>query len=100
MATEGRLVFDDEKISFHPPARRHGSAVSVPWSSVASLQLRSRISWGRGQRGHLTIGLRAGRPVELMIPRPHYDRLATLLSTDQVNRSTPANREPVVGAAL
>ena len=84
MAVEGHLVFDDEKISFNPPAPRHRCAVSVPWSSVTSLQLQPRIAWGRGQRGHLTIGVRSGRPIELMLPRPQYDRVATLLRTAEV----------------
>ena len=79
MAAEGQLVFDDEKISFNPPGPRRASAVSVPWSSVTKLELRPRLSWGRGQRGHLTIRLRSGRTVDLMVPRPHYDRLVTLL---------------------
>ena len=79
MAAEGQLVFDDEKISFNPPGPRHASAVSVPWSSVTKLELRPRFSWGRGQRGHLTISVRSGLPVDLMVPRPHYDRLVTLL---------------------
>jgi hypothetical protein len=86
MAAEGQLVLDDEMISFNPPGSRHRGAVSVPWSSVTSLRLRPRIAWGRGQRGHLTIGVRSGRPIELMLPRPQYDRLALLLGTVQVDR--------------
>jgi len=94
MAAEGQLVFDDEKISFNPPGARRRSAASVPWSSVTTLDLRPRLSWGRGQRGHLTIGVRSGPPVELMVPRPHYDRLVTLLSTPQVDKAERAACEP------
>lgn len=82
-AAEGQLVFDDDKISFNPPGPRRRSAASVPWSSVTKLELRPRVAWGRGQRGHLTIGVRSGQPVDLMIPRPHYDRLVTLLAAPQ-----------------
>jgi len=80
-APEGTLVLDDRAISFDPGDARGRGAVSVPWLSVTRLDLRPRISWGRGQRGHLTIGVRCGRPLELMIPRPHYDTLAALLRT-------------------
>jgi len=81
MASEGTLVVDDEGISFNPSGARGRGAVSVPWPSVTKLDLRPRVSWGRGQRGHLTIGVRSRGPVELMVPRPHYDRLAALLGT-------------------
>jgi len=79
---EGTLVLDDESISFTTARRRHD--VSIPWSSVTTLQLRPRIAWGRGQRGHLTIGVRSGRPVDVMLPRPHYDKLAALLGAPAV----------------
>lgn len=97
-APEGQLVFDHETISFDPPGLRHRSAASVPWSSVTLLQLRPRIAWGRGQRGHLTIGVRSGDSIELMLPRPHYDRLATLLSTAEV--STPKMQVVSKGPAI
>jgi hypothetical protein len=97
MAAEGQLVLDDERISFNPPAQRHGSAVSVPWPSVTSLQLEPRIAWGRGQRGHLRIGVRSGRPIELMLPRPQYVRLVTLLTTAQGEHADEAGREQAVG---
>jgi hypothetical protein len=47
MAAEGQLTFDDQKVSFHPAGLRRAGAVSAPWSSLASLQLRPRIDWGR-----------------------------------------------------
>ena len=100
LAAEGQLVLDGERISFNPPAQRRRSAVSEPWSSVTSVHLEPRISWGRGQRGHLVIGVRSGRPIELMLPRPHYDRLSTFLSTAQVGHAEDADREYAVGDSV
>ncbi len=80
-APEGTLVLNDECIAFESPGRHHRRAVAVPWSSVTELRLHRSIAWGKAQRGHLTIGVTGTRPVELMVPRSGYDRLAELLAT-------------------
>ena len=89
--TEGRLVLDDGGLSFEPTGKRKGAAVRVPWPLVTGLRLDPRIAWGRCQRGHLLIRVRQGRTIEVMVPRPGYDRLARLLDGRPVD--TESSRE-------
>lgn len=94
MAPKGSLALDDDGIRFEPSNGRPGSASSIPWSQTAHLRLRPRISWGRLQRGHLTVDVGDGRRVEYMIPRTGYDGLARLLGDRQEITRPPTGRLP------
>ena len=78
---EGNLALDDDGLSFQPTKGRRGPTSAISWAQITHLRLHPRISWGRFQRGHLTVDLADGRHVDWMIPRTGYHGLARLLGS-------------------
>ncbi len=91
---KGSLILNDGGLSFYASRKRPDAPFSKPWSAVVSLQLAPRISWGRCQRGRLTGLTSDGQRFEFMIPRPGYDRLASILDTSS-NAAWPHRQQRV-----